>query len=74
MALSADCRKRTLTTVSHEQGSLKEGAMLVKGTDRCGNFELRLPPSTAMAPEGWAMHAREMEVMNTNYLARHGHK
>lgn len=45
------------------QGLYREGALLVKGRDRCGNFELRRCPTSAMSEEDMAVHRHEMQVM-----------
>mmetsp|Transcript_70712 Transcript_70712/g.113976 ORF Transcript_70712/g.113976 Transcript_70712/m.113976 type:complete len:301 (-) Transcript_70712:8-910(-) len=42
-------------------------ALLVRGEDRCGNWQLEKPPQTALGPDEHVEHARAMAVENGAY-------
>ena len=58
----------------HPSGSVRHAAMLVRGRDRYGHFELVEPPSAELDDEAIATHARAMALYRDAYIeeeARH---
>lgn len=57
-----------LPTRSKGTGSIRTAAMLVRGEDRYGHFELVGPPSAECAPDAVAVHERATGLYRDNYL------
>jgi hypothetical protein len=58
----------------HSTGSAKPAAMLVRGTDRGGHFELLAPPAGEFVDTAIAAHEHAVAVYRANYVeqeARH---
>lgn len=57
-----------LPTRSKGIGSIKTAAMLARGEDKFGHFELVPPPGEEFAPEAVAAHKRATTLYRDNYL------
>ena len=50
----------------------RESAMLIRGVDRVGNFELEVPPATEVGPAEIARHKRAVELVVETFYAGSG--